>query len=428
MENSGRANHEANTRRNEWNMMNVRQLRCLPRELFSLHRWRWTFRWTASARCWTFDDMATRDLLLLCRWDLRLKNEIYYRLDSVWLKLWLTLNRNLCDVIRCREPHIVLDFDLCFAGIVVWVARKLQKREWNLSWFLLSVVFVWVLMLKMLVELVLRRESLATAVNRTREESPLSVSLNVSLELRFIVEESRAEVASVLAARCNLHLDRDAMRAKMVIELRHRMELLRALTAHVLLDLVVRLHVIVEVRDLSKGSAAVHLDADEWSLAGMESSVIVEICDLRESFATVNAKKKFDYSRAEIELWRLWLTRRMADRSCGFSRDCGDWLVERILSGNSCRCTSCRLNGFWCDWGAKSFGWRFSDKAGTGLPRPEVSRRPCWSELARAQMSMKSTKTKKISVRQHKAFGAKPAWNPFDPEKKKSRTDRDESA
>jgi hypothetical protein len=156
------------------------------------------------------------------------------------------------------------------------------------------VVFVWVLMLKMLVELVLRRESFATAVNRTREESPLSVSLNVSLELRFIVEESRAEVASVLAARCNLHLDRDAMRAKMVIELRHRMELLRALTAHVLLDLVVRLHVVVEVRDLSKGSAAVHLDADEWSLAGMESSVIVEICDLRESFATVNAKKKFD--------------------------------------------------------------------------------------------------------------------------------------
>jgi hypothetical protein len=127
------------------------------------------------------------------------------------------------------------------------------------------------------------------------------VPLNVSLELRLVVEERRTKVAGVFTARRNLHLDGDAMRAEMVIELRHRVELLRALTAHILLDLVVRLHVVVEVGNLSKGPSAVHLDADERSLASVKSSVVVEICDLRECLAAVVAKNpKVHESRGEI--------------------------------------------------------------------------------------------------------------------------------
>lgn len=87
------------------------------------------------------------------------------------------------------------------------------------------------------------------------------MSLNMSLELGFIVEESRTQVAGVVAARCNLRLYRDAVRTEMVVQLGHCMKLLRTLTAHILLNLVMRLHVIVEIRDLSERSTAIHLDA-----------------------------------------------------------------------------------------------------------------------------------------------------------------------
>lgn len=53
----------------------------------------------------------------------------------------------------------------------------------------------------------------------------------------------------------------------MMIQLGHRVELLRALTAYVLLDLVMSLHVVVQVGYLGKGPAAVHLDANEWPFA-----------------------------------------------------------------------------------------------------------------------------------------------------------------
>lgn len=76
----------------------------------------------------------------------------------------------------------------------------------------------------------------------------------------------------------------------MVVELRHSVEFLRALATNVLLDLVVGLHVVVQIGYLSKGPAAVHLDANKWSLACVQSSVVVQVCNLRESFAAVDAK------------------------------------------------------------------------------------------------------------------------------------------
>lgn len=118
------------------------------------------------------------------------------------------------------------------------------------------------------------------------------MSLYVSLELRFVIEKSRAQVASIFAARCYLSLNRDSMRAEMMIQLCYRVKLLRTLAAHILLDLMVCLHVIVQVGDLGKGSAAVHFNAYKWTLAGVKSSMVVEICYLRECFAAVDAKRQ----------------------------------------------------------------------------------------------------------------------------------------
>lgn len=122
------------------------------------------------------------------------------------------------------------------------------------------------------------------------------------LELRLVVEEAWTKIAGEVTARGDLSLDCDSMRPEVMVELRHRVELLRALTADVLLDFVVSLHVIVEVGDLSEGSTAVHLDADERTLASVQSSVVVKICDLSECFAAIVAKI-IRSSQQEISVW-----------------------------------------------------------------------------------------------------------------------------
>ena len=53
------------------------------------------------------------------------------------------------------------------------------------------------------------------------------------------------------------------------------------LVAHVLLHLVVGLHVVIEVRHLGKRSAAVILDADKGPFSSVQSTVIVQVRDLR---------------------------------------------------------------------------------------------------------------------------------------------------
>lgn len=101
------------------------------------------------------------------------------------------------------------------------------------------------------------------------------MSLNVSLQLSFVVEERWTHVACVVASRCNLSFDCDSVCSEMMIKLRDCVKLLRALTAHVLLDFMMCLHVIVEIGNLSKGSTAIHLDANERPLARVKSSVVV---------------------------------------------------------------------------------------------------------------------------------------------------------
>lgn len=121
-----------------------------------------------------------------------------------------------------------------------------------MSRVLFPVKLVWMNVLKMLVQLIFRREAFVAAGRGAREVSALSMALNVSLKLSFIVKERRTQIASILAARRDLSLYRDPVRAEMMIELRHRVELFRTLAAHVLLNLVVRFHVVVQVSDLSE--------------------------------------------------------------------------------------------------------------------------------------------------------------------------------
>lgn len=67
--------------------------------------------------------------------------------------------------------------------------------------------------LEVLVELIFGAEAFAAAGNRAWEESSFSVPLNVSFELRLIVEERRAQVARIFTARGDLRFDSDAVRS-----------------------------------------------------------------------------------------------------------------------------------------------------------------------------------------------------------------------
>lgn len=155
-------------------------------------------------------------------------------------------------MIRRRDPHVLLNLNLWLGGVVVRIVRKLQKRKRDMSRVLFPMKLVWMDVLKMLVQLIFRREALVAAGRGAREVSAFSMTLNVPLKLSFIVKERRTQIARILAARRDLSFYRDSVRAEMMIELRHRVELLRTLAAHVLLNLVVRFHVVVQVSDLGE--------------------------------------------------------------------------------------------------------------------------------------------------------------------------------
>lgn len=121
------------------------------------------------------------------------------------------------------------------------------------------------------------------------------MSLNVSFKLSFFVEECWTHIANIFTAWSDLSLNCYPMRPQVMIKLRHSVKLFRTLTANVLLDLVVRFHVIIKVGNLGKGSTTVHFDADERSLACVKTAMIVEIGDLSERFAAVDAKIMTDY-------------------------------------------------------------------------------------------------------------------------------------
>lgn len=162
------------------------------------------------------------------------------------------------------------------------------------------------------------------------------MALDVFAQQRFLIESTRAHIAAIPKVRMRSHVRRqlgdlhegllalgalvrkDAVRfhvlrqmrlllkrfvraqrtrkaahaavhEQMLIERRDLREFLRALCAHVLLNLVVGFHVIVEIGDLSEGPTARRFDADERSFAGVQTPMVVEVGDLGERFATVAA-------------------------------------------------------------------------------------------------------------------------------------------
>lgn len=138
-----------------------------------------------------------------------------------------------------------------------------------------AVEVVGMVVLQVFVQLIFGREAFSAAGHRAWEVSSFCMALNVSLELSLVVEECRAEIASVFTARRDLSLDGDPVRAQMVVQLGHRVEFLRTLTADILLDFMMSLHVVVQVRYLGKGPAAIHLDANEGPFSCVQSSVVV---------------------------------------------------------------------------------------------------------------------------------------------------------
>lgn len=164
--------------------------------------------------------------------------------------LIFTLNGDLCNGVRHRRFCVIFNFNSRFAWTVVRASRKLEKRERNR--LLLSVTLVRMLILKVFIQLVLRRKSFRATRNITREVSALIMSLHVPFQLRFIIEKRWAQATGVVTSWCNLRFDSNSMSAEVVIELCDCVKLFRALTADILLNLMMCLHVIVEIRNLGK--------------------------------------------------------------------------------------------------------------------------------------------------------------------------------
>lgn len=137
------------------------------------------------------------------------------------------------------------------------------------------------------------------------ERIATAVRAHVLLQLRLLLER-------LLRALRTVEVREAAVEQQMLVERRDLGEATRTLVAHVLLDLVVGLHVVVEVRhllgvaggfeiesvqctnsthatNLGKRSAALRFDADERPFAGVQSSMVVQVGDLGERFATVGA-------------------------------------------------------------------------------------------------------------------------------------------
>lgn len=190
--------------------------------------------------------------------------------------------------------------------------------------------------LHVLRQVVLHGEAFVTAEDRAGEKSSVQVPLNVLLEQDFVVERHRAHVArkvSVLVGhvqyevrflnepfvalwarkakvravnfkvvlkeglglealvrtlRAEKGFRRAVLRHQVQVQLGDLVEPPRALVAYVLLGFVVRFHVVVQVGHLSKGTATVCLNANVGSLSGVQSSMVVQICDLSKCFATID--------------------------------------------------------------------------------------------------------------------------------------------
>lgn len=179
-------------------------------------------------------------------------------------------------------------------------------------------------------QLVLDRETLLATVHGTRQVPSVDVPLNVFLQQHLLVEGATAHRALVpelvvhlpvlfevdatqelllalaagkgkvravllqvllqlaLVLECSVRAvgageqRQPRVRAEVHVQLTDLGEQQGTLVAGVLLHLVMRLHVVVEVRNLGKGPATVVLDADKGALARVQAPVVVQVRDLQE--------------------------------------------------------------------------------------------------------------------------------------------------
>lgn len=191
--------------------------------------------------------------------------------------------------------------------------------------------------LHVLRQVVLHGESLVTTENRTGEKSSVQVPLDVLFKQNFVVKRHRAHGARkisvlmghveyevrflnepfvalwtrkakvrtvnfqvVLEKRLGLEtlvrtlraekgFRRAVLRHQVQVQLGDLVEPPRALIAYVLLGFVVRFHVVVQVGHLSERATTICLNANVGSLSGVQSSMVVQVCDLSKCFATIDA-------------------------------------------------------------------------------------------------------------------------------------------
>jgi hypothetical protein len=77
----------------------------------------------------------------------------------------------------------------------------------------------------------------------------------------------------------------------------------------------------------------------------MQSSMVVEVCNLCECLATVNARMRKTRENAKIVCRRFLFTKRKDDRLCGFARDCVGWPAAKSPSGSIRKCIFYLPNG-----------------------------------------------------------------------------------
>lgn len=109
-----------------------------------------------------------------------------------------------------------------------------------------------------------------------------------AVNFKVVLKEGLGLEALVRTLRAEKGFRRAVLRHQVQVQLGDLVEPPRALVAYVLLGFVVRLHVVVQVGHLSKRAATVCLNANVGSLSGVQSSMVVQICDLSKCFATIH--------------------------------------------------------------------------------------------------------------------------------------------
>jgi hypothetical protein len=100
--------------------------------------------------------------------------------------------------------------------------------------------------------LILGGEAFVTSYYRASDYTTFDMLLNVSFKLWLIKERCRTHVACVFTSRCHLRLNHNAVRGQMMIQLRYRMKFAWTLSADILLNFMMCLHMIIQISHLGE--------------------------------------------------------------------------------------------------------------------------------------------------------------------------------